>query len=202
MLLMLDHGIHHVPVVSASSEVLGVVRDIDLLAAETRTPFMLRRAIADATSGEELGKVVEQLNLTFVSLHQAGVAAGQISTIISVVFDALIRRMIEIAIERIGPPPAEFAWLALGSDGRREAVPSSDVDSGMAWEDGSRRARGDPRLHAPRSPSRSRSRSQFTGWQLDRPRGHRVGATSPPARSRIGGGRSGPGSRIPRTAGC
>ncbi len=135
MLLMLDHGIHHVPVVSARSEVLGVVRDIDLLAAETRTPFMLRRAIGGATKVEELGRVVEQLNLTFVSLHQAGIAARQISTITSVVFDALFRRTIELAVERIGPAPAEFTWLSLGSDGRREAVPSSDVDSGMAWRD-------------------------------------------------------------------
>ena len=135
MLLMLDHGIHHVPVVSARSEVLGVVRDIDLLAAETRTPFMLRKAIDGATQGKQLGVVVEQLKLTFVTLHQAGVAARQISLITSVVLDALFRRTIELAIERVGAPPAEFTWLALGSDGRREAVPSSDVDSGMAWRD-------------------------------------------------------------------
>ena len=136
MLVMLDHGIQHVPVVSERSEVLGVVRDIDLLAAQTRTPFMLRRAIADAAGGEELREIVGQLNLTVVALHQAGLAPRQISAIISVVFDALTRRMIEIAMEQVGPPPAEFAWFALGSEGRREAVPSSDVDSGMAWEDG------------------------------------------------------------------
>jgi CBS domain-containing protein len=55
--------------------------------------------------------------------------------VISVVADALIRRMIELAIESKGTAPAEFAWLALGSHGRRETVLSSDVDSGMAWED-------------------------------------------------------------------
>ena len=43
--------------------------------------------------------------------------------------------MIELAIESKGAAPAEFAFLALGSHGRRETVPSSDVDSGMAWED-------------------------------------------------------------------
>jgi CBS domain-containing protein len=47
--------------------------------------------------------------------------------------------MIELAIESDGTAPAEFAWLALGSHGRRETVPSSDVDSGMAWEDESER---------------------------------------------------------------
>jgi CBS domain-containing protein len=58
-----------------------------------------------------------------------------ISEVISVVADALIRRMIELGIESEGPPPAEFCWMSLGSHGRREPVPSSDVDSGMAWRD-------------------------------------------------------------------
>ena len=57
------------------------------------------------------------------------------AAIISVVADALIQRMIELAIESKGATPADFAFLALGSHGRRETVPSSDVDSGMAWED-------------------------------------------------------------------
>ena len=157
---MLDHGIQHVPVVTARSEVLGVVRDIDLLAAQTRTPFMLRRAIAEATEGEELGKIVDQLNLTVVSLRPRRSGDGQISAMISVVFDALIRRMIEIAVERSGAPPAEFAWFAFGSDGRREAVPSSDVDSGMSWEEGPEGPDADAAeyMHADRRPGRGLAR--------------------------------------------
>jgi CBS domain-containing protein len=166
MLMMLDHGIQHVPVVAGSSEVLGVVRDIDLLAAQTRTPFMLRRAIADATEGEQLGKIVEQLNLAVVSLHHAGLAHRQISSIISVVFDALIRRMIEIAIERSGPPPAEFAWFALGSDGRREAMPSSDVDSGMSWGEGPE-GPGATKEYMRRIADQVAASLSFTGWRLD-----------------------------------
>ena len=46
MLTMLDHDIRHVPVFSPRSEVLGVIVAIDLVAAETRSPFVLRRAIA------------------------------------------------------------------------------------------------------------------------------------------------------------
>ena len=53
MLTMIDRGIRHVPVVSSSGELLGVATDIDLLAAETRTPIMLRRAIADATDVDD-----------------------------------------------------------------------------------------------------------------------------------------------------
>lgn len=134
-LAMLDHGIRHLPVLSATDEVLGVVTDLDLLAAQARTPFVLRRAIADAGNAEELRHAAARLNPTAIALHHRGLAPGQISAIISVVVETLIRRMVELAVEAAGPPPTEFAWLTLGSHGRREAVPSSDVDSGMVWDD-------------------------------------------------------------------
>ena len=135
MLAMLDNNIRHVPVFSARGEVLGVIVGIDLVAAETRSPFVLRRSIARATSKRELSEVAGRLNSTVVTLHRAELAPAHISEVISAVADALIGRMIELAIESQGPPPAEFCWMSLGSHGRREPVPSSDVDSGMAWRD-------------------------------------------------------------------
>ena len=47
MLTMLDNDIHHVPVVSGP-DILGVIEEIDLLTAGQRSPFVLRRAIAQA----------------------------------------------------------------------------------------------------------------------------------------------------------
>ena len=135
MLAMLDHGIRHLPVLSPTDGVLGVVTDLDLLAAQARTPFVLRRAISDATNAAELRDAAAGLDPTVVALHRGGLAPVQISAVISVVVEALIRRMVELAVEAAGPPPTEFAWLSLGSHGRREAVPSSDVDSGVVWED-------------------------------------------------------------------
>jgi CBS domain-containing protein len=135
LLAMLDHGIRHVPVLSASEEVVGVVTDLDLLAAQARRSFVLRRAIADAGSPGELRDVGARLMPTVVALHQGGLAAEQLGAIISVVVEALVRRMVDLFGETAGPPPAEFAWLWLGSHGRREAAPSSDIDSGLVWED-------------------------------------------------------------------
>ena len=68
------------------------------------------------------------------ALHDAQVAAEHIAAIISVVADALVRRLIDLAVADEGEPPAPFAWLALGSIARREAVPSSDVDCAIAWD--------------------------------------------------------------------
>jgi CBS domain-containing protein len=135
LLAMLDRGIHHVPVLSTRADVLGVVSDVDLLAAETRTPFVLRRAVSDARDVDELRTAARRLTPTLIGLHQVDLPPAQISSVISVVVDALIRRGIELATATKGPPPVEFAWLSLGSHGRREAVPSSDIDSGTVWAD-------------------------------------------------------------------
>ena len=177
MLAMLDHDIRHVPVFGPRSEVIGVIVAVDLVAAETRSPFVLRRAIAKARNKRELTDAARRLNSTVVTLHRAGLAPSQVSELTSAVADALIARMIELGVESQGPPPAEFSWMSLGSHGRREPVPSSDVDSGMAWRDVPER---DPLSEAGRSLASSRIGDymrglaahvadcvRVIGWRLD-----------------------------------
>jgi CBS domain-containing protein len=133
LLTMLDRGIRHLPVRAPRGELIGVVTDVDLLGAQTRTPLMLRRAIADAADFQALHRTAAQINPSLIAMHHAGLAPPRASEILSVVVDALVRKTIDLTIERTGPPPVEFGWLSLGSFGRREAVPSSDIDTGMVW---------------------------------------------------------------------
>jgi CBS domain-containing protein len=54
----------------------------------------------------------------------------------SVVIDSLVRKALEMALSEEDRAPVDgFAWLTLGSVARREAMPSSDVDSALSWED-------------------------------------------------------------------
>ncbi len=133
LLEMLDRGFRHFPVVSPRGEVLGVIEDGDLIAAETRSPFFLRQRIARAQTVDELVQAAAELRPTVIALHDARSAALNIMAIYAVVVDALTRRLLELAAADMGEPPAPFAWLALGSQARREAVPSSDIDSAIVW---------------------------------------------------------------------
>jgi CBS domain-containing protein len=135
LLDMLERGIHHVPVLSAAGELLGVVDDGDLIAAEARGPLVLRRAIDLAATVDDLVTVAAGLTPVIIALHDSRVAAEHIAAIRAVVLDALTRRLVELAVADAGHPPAPFTWFALGSLARREAVPSSDVDSALAWQD-------------------------------------------------------------------
>jgi CBS domain-containing protein len=137
LLDMLERNIHHIPVLSPAGRLLGVVDDGDLVAAEGRKPLLLRRAIALAESPADLVAVAAGLNPVIIALHGARATAEQVTAVRSVVLDALTRRLVELAVRDAGPPPVPFTWYALGSLARREAVPSSDVDSALGWADGS-----------------------------------------------------------------
>jgi CBS domain-containing protein len=134
LLDMLDRGIRHLPVVAATGEVVGVVEDADLAAAEARTPFHLRSAIARAPTVDALVQAARELRPTIVALHRARADPLRIAAVHSVVVDALTRRLIDLAVAEVGPPEVPFAWLALGSVARREATPGSDVESAIVLQ--------------------------------------------------------------------
>lgn len=132
---MFERGLRHFPVLSAAGAVLGVVEDVDLVALRTRSSFYLRQRIATARTDEELVTVSRELRPMVISLYDAGVAAANVMAVYAVCVDALTRRLLKLALDRRGDVGAEFAWLALGSQARREALPSSDIDSAIVWFD-------------------------------------------------------------------
>ena len=172
MLMMIDRGIRHVPVVSGGGELLGVVTDIDLLADETQTPIMLRRAIADATdaagaapTGRPAARDPDRDARRGRRRRTDRRRCCRWSS------TRWCARLIELTVAELGPPPAEFGWLSLGSFGRREAVPSL----GRRLGDGLGRrapAATPPRLHAPARPL-GRRRARCDGLAGGPPRGRR-----------------------------
>lgn len=133
LLEMLDRGLRHLPVVSAVGELLGVIEDMDLVAARTRSWFYLRQRIAAAGSPAELAGVARELGPMVISLHEAHVAAANVMAVYAVCVDALTRRMLEMVSAGGASVEVDFAWLAMGSQARREALPSSDLDSAIVW---------------------------------------------------------------------
>ena len=133
---MLECGLRHMPVLTPRGAVVGVLEDADLLAASARQSFMLRRAIAQATDAAQLQQVGQRVTGTAVDLFRNGTKAAATSAILSVVIDSLVRRALEIVLAQDDNGQADgFAWLTLGSVARREAMPSSDVDSALSWRD-------------------------------------------------------------------
>jgi CBS domain-containing protein len=67
-------------------------------------------------------------------LFQGGLAAVQSGRIVSSLNDALVNRLVGLAQETLGTPPAAFAWIVFGSEGRLEQTLLTDQDNALVYE--------------------------------------------------------------------
>lgn len=145
---MVESGFHHLAVHDDGGRPIGVVRVVDLASAEVRDPLIVRRAIEDATTDEQLIAAGQMIKPTAVELFDNGVAAPQIGQLLSTITDALLRRIIALT------PPADHlpatSWLVLGSTARQEALPLSDVDTAVVYADTDPDRGADVRAYAAR----------------------------------------------------
>lgn len=134
LLLMLEHGFHHVPVTDGEGKIVGVVSDTDLLGLERTAPFALRRSIERATT--DRGVVAEAARLPDVvaALVEAEVDPVDIGHVIAATIDAATRQFIDLLIQELGDPPGPWAWLALGSEARHEQSLRTDQDHALVYE--------------------------------------------------------------------
>lgn len=139
---MLERDVHHLPVIDPGGRLLGVVAAPDLLARDSRAPFHLRSAISSAADLTALRSATARLPEMVIALAAGRTDPQVTGRMIAAVHDALTARLIDLAERELGPPPAAYAWLTLGSVARREAAPSSDHDSALVY------ARDDPGVAA------------------------------------------------------
>ncbi len=131
---MLDRDVEHV-VVAERGEVVGVVTATDLLGLQGRSPFALRHAILHAGDADELVAVSQRLGRLFLALLGAGVTPPDVGRVLTLQYEALTLRLLELAHSRHGQPPVASAWLLVGSAARRELTLGSDQENALAYAD-------------------------------------------------------------------
>lgn len=134
LLLMLDEGFHHTPIVDATGTPIGVVSDSDLLGVEEHTPFALKSSIERAPDRDSAVRAARGLPEVVSSLVDVGMDPVDVGHIVGFTIDALTRHLMGLAIERYGSPPVPWAWLALGSAGRQEQALHTDQDHALAYD--------------------------------------------------------------------
>lgn len=135
---MLRHNIHHLVATTDGTNttpVQGVVSHHDLLVLQGNSPAVIVRAILRTSKPEKLdtyrGRAEELLQKY---LYQE-VSIAYIAEIMSQVNDAIIDRAIRFALDKHPDPPADFCWLGLGSEGRKEQLLRTDQDNALVFAD-------------------------------------------------------------------
>jgi CBS domain-containing protein len=132
---MLTFGVNHLPVLAHDGTVVGMVSAGDLMSLEARNPFALRRSLHRARDEDELVAAAGDIPTLFVDLVDARLDAPVLCRVLTILHDALTVRLLELAFERHGTPPVDYAWLVFGSAARNELTLASDQDNGLAYAD-------------------------------------------------------------------
>jgi CBS domain-containing protein len=135
LLLLLDRGAEFLLVTDRAGQLRGVVAPRDFAISPTTAGVALHEQLRRATTVEDLACHATGIPAMLGDLLSRGLASGRVIAVNSSVVDTLVRRAIGFVFARHPELSVDaFTWLSLGSNGRREAVLSSDVDSAAAFD--------------------------------------------------------------------
>ena len=135
LLLMTRHHIHHLPVMGADGSLRGIVTASDILHQHSINTVALAGTIRRCQDVDAVVEACRQLPELQTQLIGSGISAEHLTQALSTVVDGITQRLLQLAEARLGPPPVPYAWLACGSQARREQTSLSDQDNALLIAD-------------------------------------------------------------------
>ncbi len=133
---MSRHRIHRVGVINQENRLVGIINESDIIRLQNRSPQKLLRSIDEVQSLSELKAIHNTSEELITFLSRSGVRTMDLVRLISLFNDQICLKLIEI-LQRDSFPdlPSGFAFLVLGSEGRREQTLKTDQDNAMIYAD-------------------------------------------------------------------
>ena len=129
---MTDRRLDALVVVDRAGELTGIVAAEDFVVSPSSAGLALREQIGRTRTAEELATTAGRAELLTSDLLGRGRSVAEVTTLTSAVIDAVVRRALALVLaEHPELDATGLTWLALGSNGRREPVPSSDIDAAV-----------------------------------------------------------------------
>lgn len=135
LMIMMMKNLKHLAVTDTDEKVIGIVTNKDILEAHGQSPFYLLREIHAATRIDEITDKHSQLAGLIKGLISSGAKAMNVARMVSVISDGILTKLVGFAIDELGPPPVRFAFMIVGSEGRREQTLKTDQDNAIVFED-------------------------------------------------------------------
>lgn len=138
-IMMLKYNVGHLCVTkdgTVHSEITGIISEHDIVVAQANNPGVLLKEAKRAKNVSELKLIREKIIDLIQNSIDKNIPINHISSIVSEINIAITRKAIELSIEKMEtPPPAQFAWINLGSQGRKEQLLLTDQDNALVFED-------------------------------------------------------------------
>lgn len=131
-LLMSRFGIRHVPV-TRHGRLSGIVSERDIFAMQRLSLKQISSNIRAAQDTEMLRLCAGDIRSFAKNLLGQGIAAKQLTELISHLNDVLTERILEVVGNRMGIDANAYCWLSFGSEGRSEQTIATDQDNGLLF---------------------------------------------------------------------
>ncbi len=130
------NGIHRICVVDKDERLSGIITVTDIMRLQTHSPQKLVRDIDQAATLEELKDYHGQIQALVIHLVGTGVPPRELVRMIALLNDQLLLRLIELLRARqFSDLTDKFAFIVLGSEGRREQTLTTDQDNAIIYAD-------------------------------------------------------------------
>lgn len=138
LMLMEERGVRHLAVEAQDGRIVGLVDSKSLVQFRRYGPIVLTREIERSGSAAEIVQCSQRAPLLARALLESSARPQYVTGMLASTCDAASRRFIELGLDALGPPPAPFAFIAMGSQGRKEQTLLTDQDNGIIFlaEDG------------------------------------------------------------------
>ena len=133
MVLMAERDIHHLPVVD-DGRVTGIVTAADIMRLLKHDPIYTTGELSNADAPEDMAPIYSAAQEMAVKYVERGVAAQEVQALLTVSADALAPATASGG-RKVEPPPVPYAFVVLGSQGRREMGFASDQDNALILDD-------------------------------------------------------------------
>ncbi len=135
---LMKHKIGHLCITedgTPNSKIVGIISEHDIIVTRGSNPSVLMKAIKRSNSTKELKRIREKIMVLLKGYIFQNIPMTHISKILFELNDATVKRIIERSIEKLGEePPVKFAWMSLGSQGRKEQLLHTDQDNAIVFE--------------------------------------------------------------------
>ena len=135
LLRMQERDVDHLAVMDSAGRLIGAVHLRDLARYQQSSSVIITDSIRRARTTTDVTDAHDRLPSLVKAVVDSGADTRYVNRIVSGVSDAVIQRLVDMAIEQLGPPPVRFAFLALGSEGREEQTLLTDQDNALVYED-------------------------------------------------------------------
>jgi CBS domain-containing protein len=134
LITMTRLNVHHLPVLDGA-RVAGILTTTDLTRFQSANAVYLVGDVHKAQGIDTLVQISAKVGELQVNLVNGGATADQVGQAVSAITDAITLRLLELGEQELGSPPVPYAWMAGGSQARREQSSHSDQDNALLIAD-------------------------------------------------------------------